>query len=287
MRIEITSVMFMEIELVMEIGFMDECFVGGGHEDHDFSIRIAEARVPYYSSEILLPLYTIRNKTNWNYRVSRVFYFEKWQFKYGTTIRKIPDIPYDGSLGPKSNDTKWYNESCFIHDSVRGKIPVMRMDHIIDGKYTEALNQCLLTKYEEFRYNEHNWPKLTGIINAIIGFDSPMKNLEMCDDNSVSFFLDNSNYKDVNEETTLFDTIIIPCYRHNSEILELFTKIITRLKVGGYIILHGWGKSSFYYDANIFEGQIYLAIESIKKIEGYDTIVFPIHPGVCIVRKQL
>ena len=270
-------------ELIRQIGFMDERFIGGGYEDHDFSMRIVEARLPYFSSEMLLSLYVIKNRTNWNYGVSNRFYYEKWKFRNGTTTRYLPDPSYDGSLGPKTND-EWYSDSCLIHDTVRAKVPTMAIYHIVRGRYAEGLDKYFVSKYEEFRNSEHDWIKLIRIVNVIIGSDTPMKKLNL-DNNNVSLFV-GSEEGNI-EESSQFSTIIIPCYRPSPEILQLFIEMAPKLKIGGYIILHGWKQTSYYYDANIHEGQIYLAVEHIKKFEGYDVMVFPIHPGLCLVRRQV
>ena len=67
-------------------------------------------------------------------------------------------------------------------------------------------------------------------------------------------------------------------------------QLLPYLKVGGYLLLHGNLPiySSPKYDANIFQGQIYLVTEYLKfkYSSQMDILVFASHPGLAIARKN-
>ena len=100
-------------ELIRQIGYFDERFIGGGFEDVDFRLRMAEANVPTYI-HMEVPYNSIY--TTWKYEKTKKIFFEKWTIVEPYAIKNYPDVVYDGLLGPPRNNI-WYNTNLTFADS--------------------------------------------------------------------------------------------------------------------------------------------------------------------------
>jgi hypothetical protein len=100
-------------ELMRKIGMMDERFVGGGHEDDDFYIRLVESKLPMYVSEEAN--YTVYSST-WDYSMSKKHFIDKWgDYKLlGCVKRAIPEESINYDLGPSIPTTFLPFEKTFI-----------------------------------------------------------------------------------------------------------------------------------------------------------------------------
>ena len=83
-------------ELIRRIGFMDERFIGGSHEDNDFVIRLNEANIAYYEDESVE--YHASGST-WDSSRTREIYFSKWNITGNIITRLKEEITYDYDLG--------------------------------------------------------------------------------------------------------------------------------------------------------------------------------------------
>ena len=104
-------------ELFRQIGPMDERFIGGGHEDNDFCIRLKEANLGVYLS-IEVPYN--KSISGWNYDQSLIHFENKWgdfnSFKNkAQVIRNLNEEIYNYNLGMKI-DTSFlsWKESKFL-----------------------------------------------------------------------------------------------------------------------------------------------------------------------------
>ena len=101
-------------ELFRKVGPLDENFVSGGYEDHDFYLRLREANIGSYISEEV-----IYNKrvSSYDYSINKPYYIEKWIPQYNPRvslfenehIRQIPEKPSKRDFGPSVPTTflKW------------------------------------------------------------------------------------------------------------------------------------------------------------------------------------
>jgi hypothetical protein len=84
--------------LIRQIGFFDERFLGGGYEDNDIIARMKEADIAYYATE---EVYRTPMPTTWKYEIenspAKKHYFNKWRLNLPESIiRLLPEInPYD------------------------------------------------------------------------------------------------------------------------------------------------------------------------------------------------
>ena len=90
-------------DLIRQIGFFDERFVGGGYEDNDLIRRLKEANISSYESEEINYLYL---PTSWQYEktnVARNHFFTKWKEEGNVTTRQLPEEDYQYDIGPLQN----------------------------------------------------------------------------------------------------------------------------------------------------------------------------------------
>lgn len=105
-------------ELIRQIGFFDQRFLGGGCEDRDMVRRLWEANIAYYESQEANYKWM---KTTWKYgqanSPAKKHFKEKWteNLKQGILIRKLPEEIYDYDIGPniKVNFKPWDNRWIF------------------------------------------------------------------------------------------------------------------------------------------------------------------------------
>jgi hypothetical protein len=87
-------------ELFRRIGPLDERFVGGGHEDDDFYIRLYEANLSMYITQ---EIFYEKKPSSWNYSKSRQHFYNKWGESLDPIERKIPEEKYNYDFGPSTN----------------------------------------------------------------------------------------------------------------------------------------------------------------------------------------
>jgi len=81
-------------QLVREIGFFDERFVGGEFEDADYMIRLREANLAYYLAKEVPYLFMA---SSWNNSASRLHFLRKWgSIQMTETRRLLPEESYPG-----------------------------------------------------------------------------------------------------------------------------------------------------------------------------------------------
>lgn len=89
-------------DLIREIGFFDERFVGGGFEDKDFGNRLLENDIALYESAESQEIYM---DTSWKNQTKAVeFFSKKWKETRTSWKRLLPDEKYDYDLGPIVNE---------------------------------------------------------------------------------------------------------------------------------------------------------------------------------------
>lgn len=91
-------------ELFRKIGCLDERFIGGGHEDGDFYIRLREANIPVYLTQEATYL---KAPSSWNYKLARPHMDKKWHEGLGKKViaRAIEEEQYDYDWGPPTNES--------------------------------------------------------------------------------------------------------------------------------------------------------------------------------------
>nr|QBK93373.1 MAG: hypothetical protein LCPAC404_00770 [Pithovirus LCPAC404] len=274
-------------ELIRHIGFFDERFIAGGYEDNDFSVRIVEARLPYYVSEELTCDTNFGSR--WSYNIARTFWTEKWSTAGGKITRKIPDIPYDGSLGEPSND-KWYNPLTPIWAVDVDKVPKMKIKCMDKhGHYVDNLDEYILSIRPEFRNMKtlpEKWNELLNFIESTLCIDSPPDFVvgEKCDPPRLE-------YTEAFEDGNIYSCVVIDGYKPYSDTVKFFEKLRKNVEIGGYVIIRGRVDSDIssnnMFSVN-YQGQIYLAAEYIKNKYNkmFDVMLCPVHPGLCLLRRR-
>jgi hypothetical protein len=94
----------MKKELFRQVGFLDERYVGGGFEDYDFYVRLAESNLAaYVTTEV--PYYS--GGSSWDYTNSYKFWGKKWYHTWEpenpipkSLTRTLPEEKYNYDLGP-------------------------------------------------------------------------------------------------------------------------------------------------------------------------------------------
>jgi len=108
-------------DLIRQIGWFDERYVGGGYEDCDFLRRLKEANLAYYESEEV-PLLALGSA--WHQEKSLAHFNNKWRHEhlevrggwrpsanapptheFSTCVRLLPEEQYDYDLGPDRGAT--------------------------------------------------------------------------------------------------------------------------------------------------------------------------------------
>jgi hypothetical protein len=89
-------------ELVRQIGFMDERFVGGNYEDCDYQRRMLENDISMYIT--YETQYRTEISSNWDNSQTKKHYDSKWINGDGYIQRLIPEENYDYNIGNKTNE---------------------------------------------------------------------------------------------------------------------------------------------------------------------------------------
>lgn len=91
-------------ELFRRIGFLDERYVGGGFEDYDFYVRLAESDIAAYVTQ---EVEYHPSKSSWDYTRSYQFWSYKWIHTWEpnnpipvSLERSMPEEKYNYDLGP-------------------------------------------------------------------------------------------------------------------------------------------------------------------------------------------
>lgn len=82
--------------LISEIGWFDERYIGGWHEDNDTILRLGEADIAYYESEVV-PYVQMRSA--WSHDEASVHWKAKWKLVNGYYQRQMSEPEYSYSLG--------------------------------------------------------------------------------------------------------------------------------------------------------------------------------------------
>jgi len=98
-------------QVFRDIGFLDERYIGGGHEDSDFLLRCMEGDISYFDrTEAMGYIWSANTRWNKQLDAAKAHHDAKWgeDTAQKTYIRKLPEIdPYDRTLlGPERDDLK-------------------------------------------------------------------------------------------------------------------------------------------------------------------------------------
>lgn len=90
-------------ELIRRIGFMDERFIGGGYEDDDFYMRLAESNISMYVTEEVDYKYI---HSTWDTTKTQNIYNTKWSrnTETNTIYRNLPELEYTYNIGESDKD---------------------------------------------------------------------------------------------------------------------------------------------------------------------------------------
>jgi len=299
-------------DFIRTIGFFSEAYVGGGHEDHDIINLIVQHKLPFYHT---LEMEYIKKDTTWSYKLSKSIYYEKWwtesAFKIpsGTDIRKklkemtmnkkMPDLVYDGTLGP-IQDPNWYDpklklrwqpiENNTSHDTTASlaKFPLY-MRGIDTYKSSELL------KIRHFRINNRldpvrylqlllNLVKLGRHILDLTDQPSVIKsnlNADQINENKIDQINENK-IDQINENK--IDLVAINCYTEHRKCVSWYNKVIMKLPIMSYIILYQIKRSN-QYDGNIYHGNLHAVWRGITKSKSLSIVTIPCYPGMVVIQK--
>lgn len=114
-------------ELFRVVGFLDERYISGGHEDNDFIVRLVcsdigtlqQERVPY----IFAP-------STWNSDKAKRHFLRKWKIDGVKVVRQLPEDIYDYSLGEATGVyMRPFKDSEFYHENfVRYQHPSLQLE---------------------------------------------------------------------------------------------------------------------------------------------------------------
>lgn len=109
-------------DLFRTVGPLDEKFVSGGYEDHDYYLRLRENNVSCYVSH---EVEYLKRKSSYDYSINKPYFIEKWIPNYSHRIlfenhmeRRIPEVKNFRNFG-EYKGTKflpWDNK--YVHSKV-------------------------------------------------------------------------------------------------------------------------------------------------------------------------
>lgn len=98
-------------QLVRQIGFFDERFIGGECEDADYVVRLREADLAFYFTKEV-PYSPI--SSSWDNSLSKQHFMQKWgTIHMAEAVRQMPEETYNYDLGPPQ-PRQFFPSSCSI-----------------------------------------------------------------------------------------------------------------------------------------------------------------------------
>ncbi len=83
-------------DLIRQIGFFDETFIGGGWEDDDIQVRLLEANISYYENE---SVDYFGGPSTWSSELTPQIFKDKWDINNGIITRKRKEQCYSYDIG--------------------------------------------------------------------------------------------------------------------------------------------------------------------------------------------
>ena len=306
-------------ELIRRVGFMDERFIGGEHEDNDFVLRLNEANIAYYESDKVT---YFPGGSTWNNQLTRAIFYSKW-LKRGNIITRLKnELKYDYDLGSSDENIIFLPWNKSVSDTIGYSISREHLNHSIENitqtndsivpihlrnvpppmeTFDHASILQLFAKwikpnlYVEFGVREG--PVLVTVApfcKKVHGIDINPINSGICNkfNQLTPFQMTTDNYVDLLNKIDpklIIDMAFIDAHHESTKVFKDFEGLFPYVIEDGFIFLH----NTYPYDkcmtSPILCNDCYKVPDMIKNKyqDVCEIVTLPFNPGLTIVKKKI